>query len=519
MNGTEVPPLVVAAIDVGTNSIHMVVARATSPGFEVLAREKSVVRLGAGGGRMVRLGDEAIERGVVALRQMRRVADAHGAVVRAVATSAVREAANADAFLERARDEAGIAIEVISGVEEARLIHLGAMQALPISDGNRLLIDIGGGSTELVVSRRGHILFAQSLKMGAVRFTDRFLPDDRVSKEQERDLRRHAASSVAAVAHEIRHLGFDSVVISSGTAEALCRIALARRGDTPQSINGCVLRADELDAILGQLLECAGHHERASIPGLDPRRADIIVAGASILREIVRSLGIEAMVYSDFALREGVLLDSIQRLDPAAGVAVDGAERDSTMQLARRCSVDLERAAHISGLALAIWRGLTPLHGFDSRCEPLLESASMLWSAGLAVSHSRYHHHSYYIVRNADLMGFSDTQIEIIALVCRYHRKGHPKPSHGGYDGLDREEQRLVGLLAGILRIAIALDRSHGRSALIAATEITPGAIRVCVSFGDAPPDAADLDLYAARERSDLLAEALNTPVEIIQRP
>lgn len=520
MNEATQQQPVVAAIDIGTNSIHMVVARGVGSGFEILAREKSVVRLGSGGGEMSRLEAPAIERGVEALRHMRLIADAHGAVVRAVATSAVREADNSRDFLDRARSEAGIDVEVISGVEEARLIHLGAMQALPRSDGNVLLVDIGGGSTEIVVSRRGHILFAQSLKMGAVRLTDRFLPDERVQRHQERSLRRHAASTIAAIAHDVRSVGFDTVVISSGTAESVTRLAAAMRHDEPVSLNGCRLGRAELERVVETLLECESREERAALPGIDGRRSEIIVAGAMILRELARSLGAAEMTFSEYALREGVLLDSLQRLGSVPSVALVEAERDSVTKIARRCSVDLDRMAHINGVALALFRGSAKFHGFDMRAEQLLEAAATLWSTGLAVSHSRYQHHSYYIVRNADLMGFTDEQVEVIALACRYHRKGSPKPTHDGFSRLDDTDRRLVALLAGILRIAIALDRSHDQS-----TSITEAArlavdstktVEFPVTSRSGDDDVTELNLYAANERSGLLADVLGMDVRIV---
>lgn len=517
MNALGDQPPVVAAIDVGTNSIHMVIARGAGTGFEVLAREKNVVRLGSGGGEMSRLEEPAIERGVSALRHMRLIADIHGAAVRAVATSAVREATNARDFLDRARVEAGIDVEVITGVEEARLIHLGAMQALPRRDDTVVLVDIGGGSTEVVVSRRGHILFAQSLQMGAVRFTNRFLPDERVEKHQERSLRHHAASTIAAIAHDIRRIGFETMVISSGTAESVTRMAAAMRNEVPVSLNGCRLGRDELEQVVDALLECGSREERAALPGVDGKRSEIIVAGAMILREVVRSLGAHEMVFSEYALREGVLLDTLQRLGSAPSSSLVDAGRDSVTQLARRCSVDLDRMAHINGIALALFRGSASFHGFDVPAEQLLEAAGTLWSTGLAVSHSRYQHHSYYIVRNADLMGFTDEQIEIIALACRYHRKGSPKSTHDGFARLDDAGRRLVVLLAGILRVAIALDRSYDQTMSIVAVErLATDTTEIRVASRSTEDDVTELNLYTANERAALLSESLGAEIRVV---
>src|SRR3954470_2980443 len=211
-------PQTLAAVDVGTNSLHLVVARLNgSTGFEVIAREQEMVRLGSGGGDMKRLSPDAIERGVETLARFKRIADVSSAPMRAVATSAVREAENQDVFIARAREVAGIEVEVVSGVEEARLIHLGVLQALPVYDRRILLCDIGGGSTELLVGERGEVLVSRSFKLGAIRLTRRFF-DGRLTHPGPLDAcRRHVRSTIAPFAREVRRLGVEVAVGSSGT--------------------------------------------------------------------------------------------------------------------------------------------------------------------------------------------------------------------------------------------------------------------------------------------------------------
>ena len=246
---------VIAAIDVGTNSVHMVVARIGAHGFQVLSSEKEVVRLGAGAKGMDQLAPEAIERAVSALSRMKQIADAHGADIRVVATSAVREANNASDFLDRARDEVGITVEVISGNEEARLIHLGVQQSLAFGAEPVLTVDIGGGSTEFCISVKGQLRLAQSLKVGAVRLTDAFIPGGDAGEGAVRRLRAHVASVIAPLAYEIREMGYSRVVVSSGTSETIARwIAHDRDNRVPLSMNGFSFSKSEFSSIMRKVL-------------------------------------------------------------------------------------------------------------------------------------------------------------------------------------------------------------------------------------------------------------------------
>src|SRR5437660_9061676 len=243
-------PELLAAVDIGTNSVHLVVARVRGlRGREVLEREKEMVRLGSGAGDMKHLDEEAIDRGIAALARFREVADVHGAAVTAVATSAVREAGNRSVFLERARAEAGVDVEIISGVEEARLIHLGVLQAVPVFDRTLLLCDIGGGSTELLIGKKGETLAARSMKLGAIRLTQRFFRDGRTEAGAVDSCRRYVRATLTSFDGPVRHLGFDVAVGSSGTIGALCAMAVARREQAPpRTWNNFELSRRDLDA-------------------------------------------------------------------------------------------------------------------------------------------------------------------------------------------------------------------------------------------------------------------------------
>jgi exopolyphosphatase/guanosine-5'-triphosphate,3'-diphosphate pyrophosphatase len=507
------PPL--AAIDIGTNSVHLVVAQPIGSGrFEILDREKEVVRLGSGSGDMKELAPDAIGRGVDALTRFRRIADRFGAPVRAVATSAVREADNRRDFLDRVRADAGVEVEVISGVEEARLIHLGVLQAVPVVDRRVLVIDIGGGSTEFVLGQDGDVRDAWSLKLGAIRLTERFLRDEPLRKRQVTDCRQEIRAYLAQVQAGVRRLGFDVAVGSSGTIVNLGEMVRARSKAEPlRTVNNFRFTADDLHAVVDDLVGAKTVERRLKVPGLDPRRADIIVGGALILDEACAALDIGEVVVSDFALREGVLLDALARRERGALGHLGDIRRRSVEHLAAIAPGERAHSEHATRLALELFDATRDLHGLGDEHAELLEAAGLLANVGLFISHDRHHQHSYYIIRNSDLLvGFTDREIEVIAQVARYHRKSSPKPRHAEFARLDTRDQEVVRVLAGLLRVAIALDRS--RQAIVKRLGVTSGrrTLTVVVDAGEA--DVA-LELYTADQRKDLLEEALGVTVRL----
>ena len=507
-----------AALDIGTNSFHLVVARLLDSGFEIVTREKETVRLGHGGGDMKELSADAMDRGISSLLRMQRIATSHGAKVRAVATSAVREADNADVFLTRARREAKVDIEVISGLEESRLIHLGVLQAVPVFDQRIILVDIGGGSTEVLVGERGETLAARSFKLGAVRLTDRFFPGGTISKESVRDCRSYARSILATFEREVEDFGFDVAVASSGTAETIARMIHAARDDTPlHTFNRFEFTVNELQAVIDPLLKKKTSDDRRGTPGLDPGRADIIVAGTLVLESVADIFGIKTFVYSEAALREGVLLDTIARLQGGALHHLRDVSRRSIRVLAERCDDDLTHSAHVAALALQLFDSTEPQHGLPTEAREYLEAGALLANVGLVISHSKHHLHSYYVIRNSELTGLTDAEIEIIAQIARYHRKSAPKASHAEFGRLSPEDQRLVKTLAGILRVAIGLDRSHDGRVRSVMAQLRND--RLVVEAVAKRGKEISLELYTANERSDLLEEVLGKRVGIVAAP
>jgi len=513
------PAVTLAAIDIGTNSVHGIVAQLTEddggPHFEVLEREKAVVRLGETAGDIRQLSADAIDRTVEALARFAPLADRYGAPITAVATSATREAENRQVLVDRAWAEAGVHIEVISGVEEARLIHLGVLQVVPVFEQRLVLCDIGGGSTELLVGQRGEVLAARSLKLGAIRLTRRFFEEEPTPAEAVEACRRHVRSTLAPFAKEIRRLRPDVAVGSSGTIANLAEMAAVRAtGTRPRSVRNLTLTRAGLDEVVAELVAAPTAAARAKLDGLDAGRADIILAGALILEQVMHELGLEALVVSDFALREGVLLDAWQRHRGGSLHHLSDLRRRSVEALADAMDEDPPHSRHVARLALDLFDATADRHGLGDDARELLEAAALLCNVGLFLSHAQHHKHGYYVIRNTDrLTGFTDHEVELVALVARYHRKSEPKARHPEFAGLGEEDQHVVRTLAGLLRVAIGLDRTH--SAAVAGIDVTADGDDLTIALR--PADGADVGLerYAADARRGLLEHALGCRVRL----
>ncbi len=511
---------VLAAADIGTNSVHMVVARVDADRFEVVEREREMVRLGSSARDMKRLTPAAMNRGIETLGRFRQVAAIHGAGLRAVATSAVREAENRATFIERARAEAGVDVEVISGFEEARLIHLGVLQAVPVFDRQVLVCDIGGGSTELVVGRKGEVLTARSLKLGAIRLTRRYFPKNKLNGDAVEACRRDVRTTLAPAVREIRRLGFDVAVGSSGTIGAVCQMVAARgNGAVPRTFNNFTVTRSDIDAVVRRLVKAPTVKARSRTPGLDPRRADIILAGALILEQVVAECGADELTFSDYALREGVLLDTWRREHGGSLHHLSDLRRRSVLRLAEQMDEDPKHSAHVARLALDLFDAAASIHGLGDDSREVLEAGALLANVGLFLSHAGHHKHTYYVIRNSELLsGFTDQEIELIAQVARYHRKSAPRPKHPEFAALDADDQHRVRVLAGLLRVAVGLDRNHaGRVRSVSCRLADDGSLAVEVSA--ARGSDISLELYAANQRTDLLAEVTGRRVAVVAAP
>ncbi len=508
-----------AAVDIGTNSLHGVVARMTSgaagPRFEILEREKEMVRLGSSAGDMRELTADAIDRAVAALDRFRQVAEVHGAPITAVATSAVREADNRDDLIDRAWDEARVHVTVISGVEEARLIHLGVLQAVPVYDNRLLLCDIGGGSTELLVGQRGEVLASRSLKLGAIRLTRRFFEGTLTHPGAIDACRRYVRSTIAPFAREVRRLDVEVAVGSSGTIATLAQMAALRAtGTRPRSVSNLTLTTPQLDELVKELAAAPSAEARAELAGLDAGRADIILAGAIILEQVLHELAIDEIVVSDFALREGVLLDAWQRRHGGSLHHLSDLRRQSVLNLADLMDEDPPHSAQVARLALELFDATQDRHGLGDDAREILEAAALLCNVGMFLSHAQHHKHSYYVIRGTDrLSGFNDDEVERIALVARYHRKSDPRSKHVEFAELRDEVQQEVRVLAGLLRVAIGLDRNH--AARVSCLSVKDKGDRVVVKVTPMPGEDISLEIYAASARTGLLESTLDVAWEV----
>ncbi len=516
-SGSQIPDAI-AAIDIGTNSVHMLIARVAANGrFEVLTRQKEMVRLGSGRGEMKRLEPDAIDRGVEALARCRSLAESFDAPVFAVATSAVREAHNAEEFLHRARNEAGVEVQVISGYEEARLIQLGVLQALPVFEQRLVLIDVGGGSTEVLFGHRGSVNYARSIKLGSLRMTRRFFPDGVVRGDALKKCRRHVRSQLASMVHESGMLDHEVAVACSGTAEALATMVLVRRDETPpQNLNAATISLGELRAVVDELAAASTTEARRKLPGVESSRADILVGGGVVLEQVCIALGIEELTISDYALREGVLLDALHRLRGGTLHHLSDLRRASVFHLMELCDDDPDHSLQVAGMSLQLHDAFGEHLGLGDEERELLEAAALLCNVGLFISHSGHHKHSYYVIRNSEhLMGFTDREIELIALVARYHRKSTPSAEkHAEYAALEKDDQSRVRAMSALLRVAIGLDRNHDGAVESVVVELDDERARVVLHPVDRGADLT-LERYSAAARSVVLAGELGRDVSV----
>ena len=458
----------IAAIDIGTNSVHMIVVQVRPDlSFEVIDREKEMVRLGAGGLDGKALTPEAMHAALQVLSKFRRLAESHKVdEILAVATSATREAENGGEFLQAINEQTGIRARVISGTEEARLIHMAAVYGVSVPNDAVVLIDIGGGSVEVTLGTGPSIDLGQSFKLGVIRLTERFVESDPLEPRDERRLVRHIDNQIGAYLQQISQHGFDRVIGTSGTILSLGAVAAAAEGGAPAgSLRNRRFSAKAIRHVRKEVV-ALDLEKRLRIPGLEPRRADLVVAGAVLLDELLRRLGAAEITLCDLSLREGVILDYIarHRKEIAQVDRYPDVRRRSIIELAERCNYWPDHSHHVARLAMALFDQTRAIHGLTDREREWLEFASILHDIGVHISYEGHHKHSYYLIKNGDLRGFEPEEIETIGLVARYHRQGTPKRKHEGFRDLPRRTRRVVRTLSAMLRLAESLDRSHAQS-------------------------------------------------------
>ena len=498
----------------------MLIARATgADAFEVVDREREVVQIGRGSFASGRLRAEAMQRTVEALTRFVRLARRHQVDrILCTTTAAVREAKNGGDFLATARSIAGVTPRVIPAEEEGRLIYLGVRSALRLGGQPVLIVDIGGGSAQFVVGTRDELLHATSAPLGALRLTELLQASDPPSRRDLSKLRRMIRKSLRDPIETLAAFEPECAYGSSGSIHALAQIAHGiETGGPPPQINGHVLTLTSLERLIRRLIRMkVAEIER--LPGIDARRAEILLPGAMVLAEVLGRLELPGITISDFGVREGLVTDyvtshaqEIRRLEP-----IEDLRLRSVLHLANRFQVDRPHAEHVALLALALFDGLRPLHGLTDADRDTLHFAAILHDIGAAIGYDGHPGHSYYIIRHGNLRGLPADEVDRVANVAQFHSKARPRKRDRSYRELEKSGRQAVRWLAAILRIAEGLDRSHYQLIRGLRVRRSPASIAIRVS---ARRDA-QLELWAARRRADLLEELVDRPVSIsLERP
>lgn len=501
-----------AAIDIGSNSVRMLAAEAGSGAtMRPITSDREVTRLGQSVFRTGRVSQDAIELVCSVLVRMAQTYQKLNVLgIRVVATAAIRDASNQQDFLRRASEAVGSPVEIISGQEEARLIHLGVQSVWPQPGKRVLIIDIGGGSAELILSQDRRIEFAVSKQLGALRLCEIFLRTDppRIS-----DLRRLEGYIEERIAPAVRKIGaakIDRVIATSASASA-----------TVSAINGIPrARRDEADrrrASAAQIrklyrdLTSRSLDERRRIIGIGPRRAEIIIPGTAVLLRILEDLHLASLYHSAAGVREGIIADLAARGAGFNLAQLAAEQRTTAEQMAEHYHVPIKHARKVAHLANTLFTALHSLHKLSPLFGRLLEAAAYMHDIGHYVSDTKHHKHSYYLVANSDLPGFNAREREVIANLCRYHRKSAPSEMHPNWEGLDPEAKRAVVLLVPILRIADSLDRSQEQRVKDVNCVVRPGEV-VLELRGDRD---MDLEAWAVDSAGDVFRQVYSRPLVV----
>ncbi|MGH7256509.1 MAG: HD domain-containing protein, partial [Nitrospirales bacterium] len=507
-----------AILDIGTNSIHLVLAEVEADfSYKILDRFKDMTRLGDGTFTGRRLPAAAMVRGLEVIRNLATLARNKGYErIDAIATSAVREARNGGEFIEAIARNTNLRVRVISGQEEARLIYLGVRNSMEFADEPTLVVDVGGGSVELIVGTRSVMVEGQSLKLGAIRLKDLHLKGDPPSKSSLKAMQEAIDQQLGRAFQRFKTKHFDTVVATSGMAGNLAEIIHLRRTGRPLAkLNLATATLKEVQTVK-KLLMSLPFDKRLAIPGLDPKRVDTLLPATAVFASIMERTGQRAVTFSDKAIREGLLYDFIAR--HRKGIQAEqqypNIRMRSVMHLARRCHYPRTHSHHVARLSGHLFDQTGSLHGLGDREREWLEYAALLHDIGYVI-HSRQHHkHAYYLIKNSDLAGLTAEEIEIIANLARYHRRAMPKSSHEGFSALRPDHRRTVESLSALLRVADALDRSH--SSTVQEVTVTPGKTVTMTVRTNGDPE---LELWTARQRVDLFERVFGRPVTFQIQP
>lgn len=518
----------IAAIDLGTNSFHLLIGQINADGQVVaIDRAKDMVRLGDSTFHGGVISPEAFQRSLEALRGFKRLAERHHCdAIIAAATSATREADNGGDFVRAIRDEIGIDVRVIGGDEEARLIYLGARSVLPLGGRRTLLCDIGGGSVELMVCDARELYIQRSLKLGVLRLLPH-LKGDPPSPEECLQLSERCHRELEKVAGPMQRIGFDFVSISSGTARALSELCppappgprLPEAGGKDKGDRSRTVRFTDIYA-LEQRLCSVSSPERAKLPGLDARRVDSIVAGAILTRSLLEVFHADAYLLCEAALREGLIYDYAAKNRPGIQLVDEFPDlrRRSVVSLMRRTQVRTPHAEQVARLALDLFRGLRTLHGLPNSDGELLEFAALLHDVGFYIAAAKHHKHGQYLIENVGMNGFTGDEIAVLSQAVRYHRKATPKEGHPQFMQLSEPQRRKVRVMAALLRVADGLDRTNRQLVRGVRCRVLAKEIELVLSARRSHDagEELELELWSARRKADLLSEVFRRKVRFV---
>lgn len=493
---------VIAAVDIGSNSVRLKIAQVVRHRLKSLHEDREVTRLGESVYRSGVLSAEAMEATIQVLRRFHRAVQREGAErVRVVATSALRDARNASTFVAWVHSATGWKMETITGLEEGRLIHLGLMTQPRLRAAKLLLADLGGGSCELTVSHRGHILAMVSMPLGAVRMTQEFLLHDPPWDVELRRLRKNIADEIDRVARRILAAGVKTVLATSGTAAAIARAARAVETGGGGSHRGSVSRARL--ARLTEELARLDAKARTKLPGIGPRRAEIIVAGTLVFAELMERCHLATFRYSPFGLRDGVLAQMLAEYDRAAlsRRQIEAERADALEAMCRQYRVDMLTAERVRRMAVELFRELRRVHELPAEYETWLAAAAMLHNVGSFINRSGRHRHTYYLIANSEIFGFTPEERRVIAAVARYLGKSRPDPDDPPLEAVRDPDREHVPRAVVLLRLARAL--AHGASVRSIAASIDRD--RVLLKL--AAPGDTDLELWMLRREAGYFRE------------
>jgi len=505
-----------AAVDIGSNSVRLMVVEVLRGGtYRILDEEREPTRLGRSVGANGLLDEQSMEATLDALRSFRQIAAGYQVTtLRTIATCAVREAGNGRAFCRRIREEVGLEVEVITGEREARLAFLSVQHAFDLAGKNVVVADIGGGSTEIVFATGDLVEAIYSTPLGAVRLTERFgLLEGADPAELERNIARMEAEVDGTLKRRTaRPLFAPHFMVGSGgtfTTLADLLIAAKRQGDLP--VAGYRVSLAEVRHLLDRLGKLPVR-ERRALPGMTPDRADIIVAGLTVVAALMRRYRINTLLVHTRGVRDGLVREMIdESLGPAEGD--ESRQRDAAIErLAAACSGELEHGRAVAALAGRIFEQLAGPFDLPPGDRLLLECAARLQDVGYVINYDQHHKHSYHLIRNSRLPGIRPVDLELIANVARYHRGALPKRKHDNLARLSARDRQRVRQMAAILRLAGGLDRSRSQQVGDVRIGLEDGVVRLEA----VAPVEPEVDLWGARRRTELFEKAFAAPVEIV---